>query len=55
MPDVTIRVCRRGEVREISRKRIPPVGSYVKISGQPGWLVVSVAQTVKRRIELSAA
>lgn len=49
--DVKIRVCRRGQEQEISRKRIPPVGSYVKIGGQPGWLVVSVISPLAGKID----
>lgn len=50
MSDVKIKVSRRGQFREITRKRIPPVGTCVKIGGQPGWLVISVEYPVKHKM-----
>lgn len=48
--DVRIRVCRRGEVRVVTRRRAPRVGSYVKVNGQPGWLVVSMEYPLEHRL-----
>jgi hypothetical protein len=56
MSDVKIRISDGVTEREITRRRIPPVGSYVK-EGNRRWLVISVEQPLRHRVpgELFAA
>ena len=53
MNDITVKVSLGGEVREVTRTRIPRVGSWVKIDGRR-WLVIATQTPVKHRVSFKA-